>query len=531
MKFNVKNLFMGVVLIIVLAVVFLRGDQLVELGETMKQGSPLPLVAAILTQLGKYFAQSFAYSRSFAAVGERMEPKSTLPLVFGTFFMNTIAPSMNLAGTTLVVDDARRRGIPAGKATGAALLMQITIDGAFSTLMVCAFVFLAVTVGLSPVWFLMGMVVLCLVGTMVALLILAHKKPGSLMRLLRPAERVSRKVVGRVRKKPLEPWAERIAQAFSEAAGMIGHSPKPTLQAYGCSLIASLCELSCFALVGIGFGVDTAPALVCGYVVATLFAMISVTPQGVGVVEAAVVVAFTSFGESAAAGTAIGLVYRGIVFWMPFIIGAVLINTTKAFKGDVKKAAYDQDMGAVAGTAATAARLQEEAHADAVRFKRAAALRSRMAGSAGAHMAPGGKAGAGAVPSGVGVAASGAAKTVPFAEGAGRAGAAAMVPFAESAESAPAADTVPFAEGAGSERASVTVSLDAPHPASGAAKTVPFAEGAGRAGAAATVPFEVGDAKAGDRLADLPEVSPSVTSGDLPGEGPGSPTYTETDKQ
>ena len=340
MKFNVKNLFMGVVLIIVLAVVFLRGDQLVELGETMKQGSPLPLVAAILTQLGKYFAQSFAYSRSFAAVGERMEPKSTLPLVFGTFFMNTIAPSMNLAGTTLVVDDARRRGIPAGKATGAALLMQITIDGAFSTLMVCAFIFLAVTVGLSPVWFLMGMVVLCLVGTMVALLILAHKKPGSLMRLLRPVERVSRKVVGRVRKKPLEPWAERIAQAFSEAAGMIGHSPKPTLQAYGCSLIASLCELSCFALVGIGFGVDTAPALVCGYVVATLFAMISVTPQGVGVVEAAVVVAFTSFGESAAAGTAIGLVYRGIVFWMPFIIGAVLINTTKAFKGDVKQAAY-----------------------------------------------------------------------------------------------------------------------------------------------------------------------------------------------
>ena len=88
---------------------------------------------------------------------------------------------------------------------------------------------------------------------------------------------------------------------------MIGHSPKPTLQAYGCSLIASLCELSCFALVGIGFGVDTAPALVCGYVVATLFAMISVTPQGVGVVEAAVVVAFTSFGESAAAGTAAAL--------------------------------------------------------------------------------------------------------------------------------------------------------------------------------------------------------------------------------
>lgn len=513
MKFNVKNLFMGVVLIIVLAVVFLRGDQLVELGETMKQGSPLPLVAAILTQLGKYFAQSFAYSRSFAAVGERMEPKSTLPLVFGTFFMNTIAPSMNLAGTTLVVDDARRRGIPAGKATGAALLMQITIDGAFSTLMVCAFIFLAVTVGLSPVWFLMGMVVLCLVGTMVALLILAHKKPDSLMRLLRPIEHMSRKVVGRVRKKPLEPWAERIAQAFSEAAGMIGHSPKPTLQAYGCSLIASLCELSCFALVGIGFGVDTAPALVCGYVVATLFAMISVTPQGVGVVEAAVVVAFTSFGESAAAGTAIGLVYRGIVFWMPFIIGAVLINTTKAFKGDVKQAAYDQDMGAVAGTAATAARLEEEARADAARFKRAAALRSRMAD---AHAAHGGQPVAGTVPpeadaiaAGGAAMANAAAQTVPFAQGDTPALVAGTVPFVEGETPVPSADTVPFAEG-------IAVSP--------AAQTVPFAEAGAPAEAERTepsvriadtqeqpsVPFEPATTGQAPHAADTPD--------DLPGE-------------
>ena len=513
MKFNVKNLFMGVVLIIVLAVVFLRGDQLVELGETMKQGSPLPLVAAIFTQLGKYFAQSFAYSRSFAAVGERMEPKSTLPLVFGTFFMNTIAPSMNLAGTTLVVDDARRRGIPAGKATGAALLMQITIDGAFSTLMVCAFIFLAVTVGLSPVWFLMGMVVLCLVGTMVALLILAHKKPDLLMRLLRPVERVSRKVVARVRKKPLEPWAERIAQAFSEAAGMIGHSPKPTLQAYGCSLIASLCELSCFALVGIGFGVDTAPALVCGYVVATLFAMISVTPQGVGVVEAAVVVAFTSFGESAAAGTAIGLVYRGIVFWMPFIIGAVLINTTKAFKGDVKQAAYDQDMGAVAGTAATAARLEEEARADAARFKRAAALRSRMAD---AHAAHGGQPVAGTVPpeadaiaAGGAAMANAAAQTVPFAQGDTPALVAGTVPFVEGETPVPSADTVPFAEG-------IAVSP--------AAQTVPFAEAGAPAEAERTepsvriadtqaqptVPFEPATTAKAPHAADTPD--------DLPGE-------------
>lgn len=150
LKGNFQKILIGVIIIIVLAVVLLRGDQLNELVQTMKGGSPIPLILAVLTQLAKYFAQSFAYSFSFKAVGERMRARETLPLVFGTFFMNTIAPSMNLAGTTLVVDDARRRGIDPGKSTSAALLMQITIDGAFTTVMIVAFALLLMTVGLNP---------------------------------------------------------------------------------------------------------------------------------------------------------------------------------------------------------------------------------------------------------------------------------------------------------------------------------------------------------------------------------------------
>lgn len=112
---------------------------------------------------------------------------------------------------------------------------------------------------------------------------------------------------------------------------------KWVLAAYGCSLFASCCELTCFALVGISFDIMAPEPLICGYVVATLFAMISITPQGVGVVEAMVVVAFTAYGQNAAAGTATGIVYRGIVFWMPFVIGAILMTQLKAFKGSTKK--------------------------------------------------------------------------------------------------------------------------------------------------------------------------------------------------
>ena len=344
---NIRLLLIGLVIIIVCAVVFMRGDQLVELVETMKQGATLPLIAAICTQLGKYLSQSFAYSHCFKAVNERMKPRSTLPLVFGTFFMNTIAPSLNLAGTTLVVNDARKRGIEAGKATSAALLMQITIDGAFATIMISAFIMLALTVGLSPLWFLVGMLVIVLVSVMILIMVLGRRRPAIVLRALSPIERLVNSVLVRFKKKPLNPWAGKLVTSFSDAAGLIGQNPRPTFEAYGCSIIASLCELSCFCLVGLAFGVTSIEPLVCGYVVATLFAMISITPQGVGVVEAMVVVAFTAFGESSAAGMAIGLVYRGIVFWMPFIIGAILINVTKTFRGGDEKEAAGEDERAI----------------------------------------------------------------------------------------------------------------------------------------------------------------------------------------
>lgn len=334
MKFSIRNLLIGLVIVIVLAVVLLRGDQLVELVETMKKGAAIPLVAALCTQLGKYFSQSFAYSFAFEAVGERMNPRSTLPLVFGTFFMNTIAPSLNMAGATLVVDDARRRGIPGGKATSAALLMQMTIESGFMTIMIVGFIILQVTGNLSPMWFLLGLFVVFLVAFMGGIMVVGRKSPSTLVNLLHPIEHLVNRVRAKFKKDELKPWAEAAVGSFGEAAGIIAHNPKPAFKAFGCSIAASTCELSAFCLVGMAFGITNPEALICGYVVATLFAMISITPQGVGVVEAAVMVLFSAYDVNAAAGMAQVLVYRGLVFWMPFLIGAVLIQRTKTFRGD-----------------------------------------------------------------------------------------------------------------------------------------------------------------------------------------------------
>jgi uncharacterized protein (TIRG00374 family) len=330
---SVRILLVGVLIVVALAVIWLRGDQIKELLATMEGGSLLPLVAAVLAQFGKYLSQAYAYATAFRVVGERgTGSREMLPLVFGSYFMNVIAPSFNTAGVMLVIDSARKRGVPAGRATSAALLMQISVISGFIVIMVVGFTVLQVAGRLSPVWFLLGMVIVFFVGVMVAVMYIGYRNPDALVGLLLPIERLVGRISRRIRKgKAPGPWAQQVTDSFSEAAGRIREAPRQALKVLALSVLASTCELGCFCLVGMAFGLTAAPVLVGGYVVATLFSWVAITPQGVGVVEAMLVVALAASRVNMTVATAVALTYRGIVFWMPFAIGAVLIHRTGSF--------------------------------------------------------------------------------------------------------------------------------------------------------------------------------------------------------
>ena len=352
MSSNIRKLVAGVVVVIVLAFIFMRGDQLVQLAEAIRTGSPLFIILAVLAQLGKYFAQGFGFRACFDTVGEKITFKTGLSLEVGTVCVNTIAPSLNLAGTSLVVDTAHKQGILAGKATSAALLMQLCIDSGFTCIMILTFTALSLTVGLDPGWLALGMLAIVLVGGLVTVMVLGGVRPDLVVRVLRPVERLVNRILVKFKRESMGPWLERTVESFSGASTLIVKRPKKTLKAFAGSLTASLFEITCFAMAGLAFGVQSPEPLICGYVVATLFAMISFTPQGVGVVEAACVVAFGLFGIDGASALVVVMVYRGIVFWMPFLIGAVVIQLGARKKRKVVKAAGGVAESAVAEGAA-----------------------------------------------------------------------------------------------------------------------------------------------------------------------------------
>ncbi|MDR1016262.1 MAG: flippase-like domain-containing protein [Coriobacteriales bacterium] len=330
---SIRNIIIGVIIILALGVILIRGDTFFEMVDKMKQGYLPLLILAFISQIGKYFAQSFGYSFAFRAVGNReMSHWVCFPLVFGAFFMNTIAPSLNIAGNSLFIEDAHRRGERPGHATTACLIMQSSIETGFLVVMIVGFVILGASGGLNIGMILAGLVVVVLVGAMVGAVVLSYKSPSTLQRILTPIEKVAGWFSRKFRKKELPDWAELASHALGDGAGELPHHKGRTASVYCLSVLASIFELGCFILTGLAFGVHDIPALLAGYVICVLFTMVAITPMGLGVVEAMITLVMTLYGVPQVSALAVALVFRGITFWLPFVLGTVLIHFSKAFK-------------------------------------------------------------------------------------------------------------------------------------------------------------------------------------------------------
>lgn len=225
MRGNLQKIMIGLVVVIVLAFIFFSGDSLVKLVDTIKQGTPFFIIAAVVAQLCKYLAQGRGFQACFNTVNGHISYRTGLSLVFGTFFMNTVAPSMNLAGTSLVMATATRNGMQAGKGTTAALLMQLSIDSGFVIIMLTTFGVLTFTVGLQPGWLALGLVAVALVGGLVFVIAVGGLKPQLVLKVLRPFVKLADKILAKFKKPAIDESVERTIHNFSSAAHLITKNP------------------------------------------------------------------------------------------------------------------------------------------------------------------------------------------------------------------------------------------------------------------------------------------------------------------
>jgi hypothetical protein len=182
-------------------------------------------------------------------------------------------------------------------------------------------------------------------GVGLGLLVLgALRRPGFVRTLLNSVRRIANGtarvwqwLVGRRCASPNNPlppaWAARLGDDFEQAAEAVRRRPTPFV---GVLALASGAHGANLATLLALFGAYGHPAgaelLVIGYAAGVVTAIVAPTPQGMGFVEGALALTFVSLGVPAPVATQVTLAYRGLTFWLPFLVGIALLRRVNIFR-------------------------------------------------------------------------------------------------------------------------------------------------------------------------------------------------------
>lgn len=342
------------IIVAILAVTFFLGNaELVnQFLETIGSGTTVPLIAAVVFMIFRYFTQAASYDAAFEAVGHKTGFWHNVNLIYSLVFINTFCMFSGATGLAFIIDDLHRKGADLGTSTAGGLLSQIGFFAAVFFIAIISTVVMLISNSLNTI-ILIGFVALAAVlFGQTAFFVIGYFKPDWLYALLGFVEKVGNRVLGLFKKSMRAAWATSTADQFIKSSRILAHNPMGVVITIAWASLSAVLNMGCLVSIGFAFGCEDIAALVASFGVTIVSIMLSPTPQGIGVTEAAITLVLTAGGTTATTAAAIALVYRGIMLWVPFVVGAIMLSQSGFFKS--KKSPTEEtrakDVGWITGT-------------------------------------------------------------------------------------------------------------------------------------------------------------------------------------
>jgi uncharacterized protein (TIRG00374 family) len=309
-----------------LLVVHRLGD-VAALIHTLRRAQFGPLAVALLLQTMTLLNQPALYQALYALVNLPIRWRDLAPVVWAAHFVNIVTPAAGLGGTALLIHEAQLRGFDMGRVTLANTLYFLFNFVWFVLLLGFSLVALFLWHDLKP--YEVAAAALPMTGVVIALctMWLVGTRPLTFSRLIiRLTDRLnalSRRVLRReaLSERSTVEIADNFAMSVATLATARGRLLRPWVHAMLVDGLEIAVLAACFAAFpGAGREVTFA-MLIAGYAIGTLFLVVSVTPQGLGVVEGVMTAVFVSFGVPLERAAVVVLVYRGLSFWLPLGAG------------------------------------------------------------------------------------------------------------------------------------------------------------------------------------------------------------------
>jgi len=319
----------------ILLVIF-RFDELRQLVATLAQGRLEWLLAAVALQLVYYLLLAVLYQFAFAIVHVESRLRELLPVLLASVSVTTLAPTGGVSGAALFVDDAYRHGQSAARAAEGVLLVWVAQNVALLPVLVFGLVYLSLNDELRAYQNIGSAIFVLLVAALTAALLLARWQATRLRSLLGWLQGIINRIASRLRRPGFLPpdWAERNANELSEAATAIATRPRQVGYALAVALAHTVVNVASLYAVFLAYRQPIAVgAVAAGFSLAIAFAVISVLPFDIGLVQGVMAVVYTSLGVPLASALAVVLVFGGLNGWLPLAIGFFFLREVRSFGG------------------------------------------------------------------------------------------------------------------------------------------------------------------------------------------------------
>ena len=320
--------------IVFLWIVLSRLTEIEHLAKTLAEGDWQWVGIAALLQAAYYVAFTGIYQSAFYTVEVESSVGELLPVTFASLFLNVAAPTAGASGAALFVNDAIRRGQSGARTAVGTLLMLVADFASFSLVLAAGMFYLFLMHDLRVYQITAAIILLVLTLGLTALLGLGLWAPELLRGLLAWGQRTANRLGAAVKRPSLLPehWAEKTFDEFTEAALAIAAHPERLGRTLVVALVAHFIDLLSLAALFHAFHQPVSlGVLVAGYAMGILFWIVSITPQGIGVVEGAMALVFTSLGVSGERAAVIALSFRGVTFWLPLLVGFLFLRRVRTF--------------------------------------------------------------------------------------------------------------------------------------------------------------------------------------------------------
>ena len=328
-----RKIIIVVILFLAVSLVIFSFSELKNIVETLQRANPWFLVLALLVQALWFFVLGWTFQSIFGALGLKESRRRLTLVAAASGFVSIVTPSAGVGGLALFVADGRSRGLPSGKVTLAGALYILLDQAAFLCVLAVAIVVLIRRNHLGAGEITASLILLGIACILAFLLFLGYRSAEALGEALAKIVRIVNRIVGPIIHRDYLSEARARAFGFEIAEGLssLPERPRSLIRPFMLSLANKVLLMGVLICSLLSFDVPfSAGTIIGGFAIAYLFLIVSPTPSGIGVVEGVMALALSSLRVDFSQAVIITLVYRGITFWLPLVVGAVAFRALQA---------------------------------------------------------------------------------------------------------------------------------------------------------------------------------------------------------